>query len=179
MNIYQQCRRCKLGSIIYHYNRLVCHLCSRQPDITYRKAVRADGRYKDVLLPGDDGYEAYADEPAPMLPRNANLNRKGSYSDDAVRAMRASDMSNKELAAIYGGTANMIAKLRRGQTYSWVDPGVNIIAKNEHRKLYDDEVRKIRQSKKPGSELARQYGISPSAVTGIRQRKLYASVADA
>ena len=173
---HETCSRCA-GAIIMSYNRRVCSLCSREPALTYRKAVRADGRYKAVLLPGDDGYEEYAE--APPEPVRSQYASRGNYSDDEVRAMRASGLSNKELAAIYGGTANMVAKLRRGQTYSWVDPGVNLRGKNDHRKLFDDEVIKIRNSKKTGRELARQYGVSAATISGILSRRLYADVAAA
>lgn len=183
-----------------------CHRCSSHaPSVRGRIKLMVDGEittapshvYSREIGGVPEGYEALcrygeltcirADhlELVP-LPGRAKLT-EGQVRE--VLALRG-HKSSREVANQYGVWPKAILDIWRGE--SWVHisrdgdwSGPRPIPRRIPRgsdvalaKLTDDDVRAIRQSTGKGRDLARHYGVSPSVISNVRNRKTWAHVPD-
>lgn len=86
-----------------------------------------------------------------------------------VRAIRASDERQVDLAKRYGVAQTTISSIQRGRAWGHV-PGAN---PRGRRKLTEQDVRDIRASDETHAALAAKYGVTPSNIGAIKSRRTW------
>ena len=116
----------------------------------------------------------YADNMADMCAKGRSgvgeVNSRAKLTESLVQAILNSDEPRSALADHYGVTRATIDKILRGETWKHIGDGKRIICDpchgNRRRcvKVTKDRVRQMRQSNQSVVALAKEYGVTPSAI---------------
>lgn len=96
-------------------------------ELSIAEAARRLGRSETSVRRAIRGQEwhcrarSYKDANAPAVPARLGGGRPPSLSDDAIRAIRAAEGKNKEIAARFGVSATYVSKVRSGAVRSDVE----------------------------------------------------------
>jgi len=88
--------------------------------------------------------------------------------ENAVKHIYTSTRTARELAEAYGVSIGTVNQLRAGKSYKRFTSNLVKPELTSHKKLTDADVRAIRRSPLSLSKLAKEYGVSPSMVSRIK-----------
>ena len=104
-------------------------------------------------------------------------NNNAVLTEDQVRAILADVRPGCEIAASYGVSPSAVSSIKRGRSWQSILPD-DYVRPPGKTKLTAEQVRAIRADPRPNSAVGVQYGIAPSHVSDIKNRKAWAHLAD-
>lgn len=109
---------------------------------------------------------------------------KGNYkndkflSEDTVKGIFISDLSNKEISEKYNIDRAIVSNIKNGKSYRNITKNMNKgkVEVNKKSKLTEEDVKHIYLSNKTCKELAREYNMSESGIYSIKSNRNYTKI---
>lgn len=109
---------------------------------------------------------------------------KGNYkndkflSEDTVKGIFISDLSNKEISEKYNIDRAIVSNIKNGKSYRNITKNMNKgkVEVNKKSKLTEEDVKHIYLSNKTCKELAREYNMSESGIYFIKSNRNYTKI---